>query len=499
MASQIITLPRFLFSTLLSLQEELRLELWKQGLDIPWMAKRARPGSIPVSAQIEQHQLGNRLIFRDAVLALVIVPEGARPDMWPRPLPDARTLKLLEILEAVICASESLSAHQALQFAHAFNEARVLPAIGPEPVVLRQPQSARLRRLRAHGLALTRQFAERLAEIDRRLAPYAERMRTADLDQCIATLSAQAELGIRLRLRPGDGSSDSSLGLLTATRRNSLEDLMHVTANLAEATRSALERWAPHSPTYGGEPTVRDLEFLQPTVTGDAWNAKHRPWRREDAPDLGFGSSEQLRSPVPARFVFQSVEGWMREFQGPCWVGVHPLVWIAIAHVEFIRISPFLRGNRRTGRILFEALLYRSGWPVLPWQLGFERHRDDYLDALLASFTKRSYQPVAEFVLRLFEPVLAAGQRMLDILPTERARLEAAIAEEPFAGTSEREYAEALLGQVLVEGFGWGLENNRGLLKRLHAQGLVDVIRTPAGAVFSSSIARGLLRQNDAS
>jgi Fic family protein len=247
------------------------------------------------------------------------------------------------------------------------------------------------------------------------------------------------------------------------------------------------------------EPTVRDLEFLQPTVTGDAWNAKHRPWRREDAPDLGFGSSEQLRSPVPARFVFQSVEGWMREFQGPCWVGVHPLVWIAIAHVEFIRISPFLRGNRRTGRILFEALLYRSGWPVLPWQLGFERHRDDYLDALLASFTKRSYQPVAEFVLRLFEPVLAAGQRMLDILPTERARLEAAIAEEPFAGTSEREYAEALLGQVLVEGFGWGLENNRGLLKRLHAQGLVDVIRTPAGAVFSSSIARGLLRQNDAS
>jgi hypothetical protein len=88
---------------------------------------------------------------------------------------------------------------------------------------------------------------------------------------------------------------------------------------------------------------------------------------------------------------------------------------------------------------------------------------------------------------------------MLDILPTERARLEAAIAEEPFAGTSEREYAEALLGQVLVEGFGWGLENNRGLLKRLHAQGLVDVIRTPAGAVFSSSIARGLLRQNDAS
>jgi hypothetical protein len=81
--------------------------------------------------------------------------------MWPRPLPDEKTVKLLDALEAVICASESLTAHQALRSAHTFNEARGLPAIGPEPVVLRQPQSARLRRLRAHGLTLIRP-AERL-------------------------------------------------------------------------------------------------------------------------------------------------------------------------------------------------------------------------------------------------------------------------------------------------------------------------------------------------
>jgi hypothetical protein len=98
---------------------------------------------------------------------------------------------------------------------------------------------------------------------------------------------------------------------------------------------------------------------------------------------------------------------------------------------------------------------------------------------------------------RIFDPVLAAADRMLDVLPAERARLEAAIANEPFAGNSEREYADALLGQVLVEGFGWGLENDRSLLKRLHAQGLIDVIRTPAGAVFSSPGTRALMRRNE--
>ena len=497
MASQIIALPRPLFDTLLSIQEELQLELWDRGLGIAWMSRRQNPASIPISAQIERYQLGNRLVFRDSVLALAIVAEGTKPDFWPRPLPDDKTLQLLDLLEAVVCAAKSLTAHQVLRFAHAFNKARGLPAIGAEPVLLRQPQGTRLRRLRAHGVALTRQFGERLAEIDRRLAPYAERMRTADLDQCIATLSAQAELGIRLRLRPADGNYQPCLGLLTTTRRRSLEDLMHVTANLAEATRKALERWAPYSPTYGGEPTVRDIEFLQPVVTGDAWNANHRPWREEDGLDLGLGATGRLGSPVPGRFALEATERWMREFERPCWVGVHPLVSTAIAHVEFVRISPFPRGNRRLARILFEAMLYRAGWPVLPWQLGFERGHDEYLDALLASLAERTHRPMVEFVLGLFDPVLAAGRRMLDVLPAERARLEAAIAREPYAGTSEREYADALLGQVLVEGFGWGLENDRALLKRLHAQGLIDVIRTPAGAVFSSPVPRMFMRRND--
>ena len=154
---------------------------------------------------------------------------------------------------------------------------------------------------------------------------------------------------------------------------------------------------------------------------------------------------------------------------------MHPLVWSAIAHLELIRINPFRRANRRVARIMFQALLYSAGWPVLPWPIGFERNHDEYLDAIAKSLATRSYRPIVEFVLGISESVLAAGRRMLDVLPGERARLEAAIAGPEFTGTSARDYADALLGEVLVEGFGWGLKNDRNLLKRLHVEGFIDL------------------------
>lgn len=494
MASQIIALPPALFGTLLTLEEDLRFELWKHGLDMPWLSRRVQPKTISISAQVGHFGLGSRIIHREAVLAIAIVMEGARPEAWPRPLSDDRTLAVLESLEAVLCACESLSGHEALRLAQAFAAARELPAIGPEPMTLRYPSTSRLRRLRYQGLTLGRTFAERLAEIDRLVEPYATRIRTADLEQCIATLSSQVELGIRLRLQPGHNGQDSRLALLTANRRESLDGLMQVVANLAETTRRALDRWAPHSAVHDSKPGTIDLAYTLPVLTGDAWNPNHMPWRDEDNPDLGLGAPGRLRSPVPGHSVIDAVKRWLKEFERTCWVGVHPLIWNAIAHVEFTRIAPFHRANRRFARVLFEAMLYGAGWPVLPWQLGFERIHDDYVDALSASLATRSYRPMVELVLRLFDPVLAAGNRMLNVIPAERARLEAAIVEAEFSGNSEREYADALLGQVIVEGFEWGLKNDRELLRRLHAQGFIDRIRTPAGAVYSSRVARELAR-----
>ena len=52
MASQIIALPRPLFDTLVPIQAELRLELWKQELDITWTSHRQNPDSIAISAHV---------------------------------------------------------------------------------------------------------------------------------------------------------------------------------------------------------------------------------------------------------------------------------------------------------------------------------------------------------------------------------------------------------------------------------------------------------------
>jgi hypothetical protein len=59
-----------------------------------------------------------------------------------------------------------------------------------------------------------------------------------------------------------------------------------------------------------------------------------------------------------------------------------------------------------------------------------------------------------------------------------------------------RLYAESALGGLLMEGFwsGRGIQNRRPALKRLHAAGLIDRIRTPIGAVYSSRCCRELLK-----
>ena len=157
------------------------------------------------------------------------------------------TRRLLDALEGVLCSVASLSAHQRLQLADAFNHARDLPAIGPEPLSLRHPDNSRQRRLRAQGLVLSREFSEQLAGIDGEVASYAERMHPLDLEQCVATLSSQAELGLRLRLRPGGENKDSHLDLLTANRRSSLEGLMQTVADLADESGM---------PSNDGHPTL---------------------------------------------------------------------------------------------------------------------------------------------------------------------------------------------------------------------------------------------------
>src|SRR5512134_2163301 len=102
MASQIIALGETLFESLLRSQPSVRSALWEIGFDTPKLWREADPRSILIEADVERHQLGHRPISHRSVIALAMVSAGARPCIWPRPLPDDATIQLLEMLQPVL-------------------------------------------------------------------------------------------------------------------------------------------------------------------------------------------------------------------------------------------------------------------------------------------------------------------------------------------------------------------------------------------------------------
>jgi Fic family protein len=80
-----------------------------------------------------------------------------------------------------------------------------------------------------------------------------------------------------------------------------------------------------------------------------------------------------------------------------------PLVAIALAHVQFETIHPFLDGNGRVGRLLITFLLTERGVlhkPVLYLSHYFKRHRQDYYDRLQAVRERGDWEAWLAFFLR---------------------------------------------------------------------------------------------------
>jgi hypothetical protein len=497
MSPQIIEVRHALFMSLLRHQSTVHAELWNAGFDTVRRWRDAVPQCILIDASIDRYGLGHRPIFQDNVIAIAIVRTGLTPCIWPRPLPDDVTKRLLDALEPIMCSIEDLSAHQRLELAAAFESARQTPAMGAEALTSIPPRTTRQRRLRMHGLQLSQKFHDELSRLDARVTGYAHNVRRTDLEECIAALSSHSELGIRLRLRPGSESADSCANLLTISRRPSLEALMETVAGLSDATLHALAIHAPHSARYDPAITMTSLAHIQSIVTNAAHRQTRNPWRSYDRPDATTCRSATLDLPVPSIAVLDAANRWTSESDRRRWVGVHALVAAAILHVEFIRTRPFESGNGRVGRILFQSHLHASGWPILPWSFAFELLYDDYQAALQASLKRKSYEPFSKFVVEACDVAVAKGEIMVPAMQREREVLLAAIsADRDIYPEDARLYAEALLGSVALEGFSSGraLQNNRELLRRLHATGAIDRIRTPIGAVFSSHVSRELMK-----
>lgn len=82
---------------------------------------------------------------------------------------------------------------------------------------------------------------------------------------------------------------------------------------------------------------------------------------------------------------------------------IPPLVKIALAHVQFETVHPFLDGNGRVGRLLITFLLTQCGVlhkPVLYLSHYFRRHRQAYYDHLQAVRDHGAWEAWLEFFLR---------------------------------------------------------------------------------------------------
>jgi Fic family protein len=80
-----------------------------------------------------------------------------------------------------------------------------------------------------------------------------------------------------------------------------------------------------------------------------------------------------------------------------------PLVRVALAHVQFETIHPFLDGNGRVGRLLITFLLVEMGilqQPVLYLSHYFRQHRSTYYDKLQAVRDKGAWEDRLDFFLR---------------------------------------------------------------------------------------------------
>lgn len=83
--------------------------------------------------------------------------------------------------------------------------------------------------------------------------------------------------------------------------------------------------------------------------------------------------------------------------------GLPPLVKIALAHVQFETIHPFLDGNGRVGRLLITFLLTECGAlhkPVLYLSRYFKQHRQAYYEHLQTVRDRGAWEPWLAFFLR---------------------------------------------------------------------------------------------------
>lgn len=487
MPSQIIELPADLFDVL-------RLSEWNiaarlgEATELTWDVEAPPDGSptFVVRGYPGAHGIGHRTLTLEGVLALALIPQGGTPACWPRPLPDPATLRLIDLVEPVLSELDELTGHQRLALAEAFARARQASAIGPRPVRPLPPRFARQRRRRRLGLELTARFGSRLEALDRQLESYEASLLASDLEAAIVSLSCWTEIGAKLYLRPRSDDGEPMAALIAESRRGDLRAAMECATVLADTAIATLERHDPHAAPFAPRVTVRDLMLIHGYIS----DAPFRALRTRSVPAVACGGAC-----VPPDGIRQALNHWCHDMRAELWTGIHPLVHAALGYRELLRIRPCAAPAGRPARLTLQLLLYRSGWPVLPWEAAFELRTGEQPGRSDQNGCQDSFTAFMDAILTWAELAIGLGGRMLQALVPVRDGLVGGFSAKARADGVARRYAADLLRGPLVLGLsGCSRESRRQELRALVAAGKIERVWSPFGMVYSVPEVRRLMR-----
>ncbi|MHB1096399.1 MAG: Fic family protein [Gemmatimonadaceae bacterium] len=162
-----------------------------------------------------------------------------------------------------------------------------------------------------------------------------------------------------------------------------------------------------------------------------------------------------------------------------------PLVKIALAHVQFETIHPFLDGNGRVGRLLITFLLTEGGIlqkPVLYLSHYFKQHRQEYYDYLQAVRDRGEWEAWLRFFLRGVAEVAAQS--------TETARRILEMREEHRAAITARFGRAAGNGHKVLESL-----FDRPIVSVRDVESLIGTTYTAANTTVSRLVEIGVLQE----
>lgn len=181
-----------------------------------------------------------------------------------------------------------------------------------------------------------------------------------------------------------------------------------------------------------------------------------------------------------------AVAGFLGELEGFLHAAddLPPLVKIALAHVQFETIHPFLDGNGRVGRLLVTFLLTECGVlhkPVLYLSHYFKRHRQTYYEHLQAVRERGAWEDWLAFflhgVIEVSAEATETARRILQLREQHRAAITTKLGRA--AGNGHR-VLESLFDRPIVrvsdvqQQTGTTFAAANGLVSRLVDLGVLD-------------------------